>query len=106
MFFYSWYVILSNAKNLAKCLAKSQRGILRCAQDDIIAERKFSILNSQFSILDFQFENHSITSLDMRFSEKSMATAFLSFTSGRNTILCPLICAEGEKSSACITSAG
>ena len=26
-----------------------------------------------------------------------MATAFLSLTSGRNTILCPLICAVGEK---------
>ena len=97
MFFYSWYVILSNAKNLAKCLAKSQRGILRCAQDDIIAERKFSIL-------DFQFENHSITSLDMRFSEKSAATAFFSAASGRNTILCPLIIEAGAKSSALIVS--
>ncbi len=112
MVFYSWYVILSNAKNLAKCLAKSQRGIAFSPFGR--RTRFFAVLrmtssrkgNFQFSILNFQFENHSIASLEMRLRAKSSATAFLSFTSGRNTILCPLICAEGEKSSACMVSAG
>ncbi len=47
---------------------------------------------------------YSIASLEIRFSEKSIATAFLSSTSGRNTMRWLLIIAEGEKSLAAIAS--
>ena len=45
-----------------------------------------------------------IASDDILCNLKSLATSFLSAASGRNTILCPLIMAEGEKSEAAIMS--
>ena len=50
--------------------------------------------------------NYAIASDEMRFSLKSLATSLFGAASGRNTILWLLIIAEGEKSSALITSLG
>ena len=88
-------------------------------QDDIIAEalsRKAFVgvcfeLMSQIACRIANLKTHQLKNLlyaiasdDMRFSEKSAATAFFSAASGRNTILWPLIIAEGEKSLAVIVS--
>ena len=126
-------VILNAVKDLAvdsAAFIKSQRGMLRAAQDDIIAKGKATKSHS-FVNLKIQSSQptlmlrvgvivyvapsahraprgalYFIASLELLFSEKSAATAFLRAASGRNTILWPLIIDEGTNSSDSIVSEG
>ena len=68
-------------------------------------ERFLSSLTS--SLVSCRIERHRnyfIASLDILFSEKPRAMSALSFTSGRNVTLCPMMKLAGEKSEAAIVS--